>query len=305
MSKNNTDEAELSALMSRVLSAPLAPLRDDNTQLQKDLSQAATANNALGQRILGGLDTLTLAQSKMGSVIANLEELPDKTQDLADQLEELKSVVSTSEELKQLLKNQLRAQHVLGQQGHKRILTKLSDHQEAVDSLGGLIVENIAKNATQLLSRIAEIDAQLAQSMRGLEGAIGSVAQCGESVVAHLDGIQGAALTLAQVQQALENQAQAIRSQSVQNQDQIISELREGQKTQALLVSELSNLITNLGRQLHEGFQRSNVQADQALSILDQRQQIRSSQSFKWLLTLGVLNTLGVVACVAWLIVQR
>ena len=309
MSEPSTDEVELASLLTRVMSAPLAPLREHGAKLEKDLKAATDKNSSSSQMLHSSLDSINLSQKKVMSKLGELEELLKPIDLIASQLSSLRDTVLSADQLRQSLEIHARDQKMLIERGQEHVQATLRQQQEYLVELDSRVAQSKNDLWLQLQERFDRSDLQFTEALHEhvqvLDSKLMACAQRISHIGSHLSKLQSTALTTEQIQHLLEIQASVQRVLVEQGNEQVQASLRQSRQSVDSLDAQVVQVKTDLRSHLQDRFDLSNQQLGQALDLLAQRQDRQLNKSFKWLMTLGVLNLMGLAACAAWIILQR
>jgi len=309
MSEPSTEELELASLLGRVMSAPLAPLREHGAKLEKGLSSAVSESSKSSQLISSGLDSISQSQKKVMTALADLEELPEQLQQLASRLEKISGAAVTVDQVHQVLERHAREQHALTEQGQEKILEAFAQQQQGLVALNAQIIQANDQKSLQLQERFEQADAHLGQVLqertRTLEDKLTACVLRIQLIGSHLVKLQNASLTADQVMQLLEAQTSTQRGVIKQGQEQVQATLRQSLQGVAALESHFNQTSTAVSSQLQEQLQHVELRIGQTLHSLTQRHGQHLGKTFKWMVTLGVLNLVGLVACVVWMVLHH
>ncbi|HHS7807698.1 MULTISPECIES: hypothetical protein [Pseudomonas] len=309
MSEPSTDEVELASLLTRVMSAPLAPLREHGAKLEKDLKAATDKNSSSSQMLHSSLDSINLSQKKVMSKLGELEELLKPIDLIASHLGSLRDTVLSADQLQQSLEIHARDQKMLIEHGQEHVKATLRQQQEHLVELDNRVAQSKNDLWLQLQERLDRSDLQATEGLREhvqvLEDKLLACAQRISNIGSHLAKLQSKALTTEQVQDLLEIQASAQRVLVEQGHKQVQASLRHSRQSVDSLDAQVAQVKTDLRSHFQDRFDLSDQQLGRALDLLGERQDRQLSKSFKWLMTLGVLNLMGLAACAVWIILQR
>lgn len=309
MSEPSTEELELASLLGRVMSAPLAPLREHGAKLEKGLSSAVSESSKSSQLISSSLDSISHSQKRIVSALADLEELPEQLQQLARHLEKIRGAALTVDQVHQLLERHAREQHVLTEQGQEKIQEAFGQQQQGLVALNAQIIKAKDEQSLQLQERFEQSDSHLGQVLEDrtqtLENKLTACAQRIQLIGGHLAKLQNASLTADQVKQLLEAETSAQQGVIKQGQEQVQATLRQNLQGVAALESHFNRVSTAMSSQLQERLEHVELRLGQEVHSLTQCHSQQLSKTFKWVFALGVMNLAGLVACAVWIALQH
>lgn len=298
MSKLSTDEHELNLLMARVMSAPLAPLRDQGAKLEKGLSSVADESSKSTSLISTSLDDLKQSQKKLVTKLADLEELPEQLQGVANQVEKLREAAVIVDQLPQLLERHSIAQQAMAEQELAQVLEVLSQHLQSLATLEARVIQAVNQCSGQLQERFEHAESQLGRVLQeraeSLDDKLISCARHIHLLSSQSAKLQATVLSTDQLPPLLEVQARAQRTLIEQGQQQSV----------ATFDIQLTQLKKDLDLQWQDRLDDVQRQLSEAIQALAQGQGQRLSKSFKWLLVLGLLNVMGLAGCAAWMVLR-
>jgi tetrahydromethanopterin S-methyltransferase subunit G len=312
MSELNTEELELATLLGRVMSAPLAPLREHGAKLEKGLSNAASESTKSSLLISSSLDSISQSQKKLMSVLVELKELPEQLQQLASRLESMREAAVTVEQMEQmqrLLERHAREQHSLTEHGLKNAQEAFFQQQQSLVALNAQI--NLANDQQSLLlqEQFERADAHLSQVLKERtqaleEKQIACVLRI-QLIGSHLVKLQNTSLTADQVTRLLEVQARTQQELNKQEHEQVQASLRQNLQGVTELQSRFKQATTDVSAQLQEQLAHVELNLGLQLQSLTQRHGQQFGRTFKWMVALGVLNLVGLVACMVWVVLHH
>jgi tetrahydromethanopterin S-methyltransferase subunit G len=309
MSEPSTEELELASLLGRVMSAPLAPLREHGAKLEKGLSSAVSESNKSSQLISSGLDSISQNQKRVMSALADLEELPEQLQQLASHFEKMREATVTVDQVHTVLERHAREQNALTEQGQDKIQEAFAQQQQGLVALNAQIIQANDQQSLQLQERFEQADVHLGQVLQertqALEDKLTACVLRIQLIGSHLVKLQNASLTADQVMLLLEAQANTQQVLLKQDQEQVQAGLRQNLQGVAALESHFNQVNTALSAQLQERLEHVELRIGQQLQLVTQCHGQQIGRTFKWMVTLGVLNLVGLVACVVWIVLQH